>query len=425
MRIKKDISELLEAEVISPAVAEQIQQYYASTKKPNNWLFVVFGILGSILVGLGIILIVAHNWDDLSRNVKSFLSFIPLLIGQAACVYYLLKKPRSTAWREGAATFVFFAVGAVIALISQIYNMPGNLSGFLFTWMLLCLPLVYVMRSRVVTALYLIGTGAYLINSDGFSTFNFEFWLMIAAVIPFYYYCLTQSPKSKFNFLLNWVLPAVLFLGFWYNVEIFGRDDYQLLGIISMLALLYLIGQLKIFRDYKLFQNGFWVIGFTGTVIQLLACSFDDFWNNVNLKELEKWELGSPSFLSAGVAFISALALLIYHLIIGTRFKKSLMPYAFIIFIAVYFIGLYVPFGMVIINILILLIGVTTLLRGANDDNLGYLNLGLAIVSLLVACRFFDESLSFVVRGVLFVLVGLLFFFSNYWMLKKRRAHEA
>src|SRR5437868_13740985 len=106
--------ELLEKEgVISTEVAGNIRAYYKSkNENPHNRLFVVFAILGSILVGLGIILIIAHNWDELSRPTKVFFSFLPLVIGQLFCGYTLLKKPESQGWREGSTAFLFFAVGA-------------------------------------------------------------------------------------------------------------------------------------------------------------------------------------------------------------------------------------------------------------------------------------------------------------------------
>ena len=159
MSIIKDTPELVEAGVISQQTADNIQHYYNSKGgQSQNKLLVVFGILGAVLVGLGIILIIAHNWDELSKITKLCVAFLPLVIGQLLCVFTLIKKQDSTACREGAAAFLFFAVGASISLVSQIYNISGDLSLFLLTWMLLCLPLIYVMRSSVASLLYLIGS---------------------------------------------------------------------------------------------------------------------------------------------------------------------------------------------------------------------------------------------------------------------------
>ena len=76
------------------------------------------------------------------------------------------------------------------------------------------------------------------------------------------------------------------------------------------------------------------------------------------------------------------------------------------------------------INLLVFALGILTILKGANQNHLGILNYGLLIITALVVCRFFDTNISFVIRGLLFVGVGVGFFMTNYWMLKKRRAHE-
>src|SRR5690349_9221639 len=101
MRILKDIPELVKADVITPETADRIRDYYKTKSRTSpNQLFIVFAIIGSILVGLGIILMMAHNWDELSRITKTFFAFLPLLLGQILCGYILIKKQARTTWRE-------------------------------------------------------------------------------------------------------------------------------------------------------------------------------------------------------------------------------------------------------------------------------------------------------------------------------------
>ena len=196
MSILNDLQELESAGVISKDTSTRIESYYKNKKDPStNKLFVVFGILGAILVGLGTILIIAHNWDELSRGLKTGAAFLPLLVGQALCSFTLLKKHQNIAWKEGSAVFLFFAVGTSIALISQIYNIPGNLSSYLLTWMLLILPLVYVMKSSTVSLLYIIGT-TYFAGETGYWDYPkdspYIYWLLIAAIVPHYYLLLKK-----------------------------------------------------------------------------------------------------------------------------------------------------------------------------------------------------------------------------------------
>ncbi|MEL7006007.1 MAG: DUF2157 domain-containing protein, partial [Bacteroidota bacterium] len=133
--IASELKELLDNSVIDQEVADNILAYYQLKEvKSQNRLFIVFGILGALLVGLGIVLIIAHNWDDLSKVVKTIFAFIPIIVGQIACLYTLAKKPKDVGWREGASTFLVCAIGASISLISQIYHIEGDLASFVMKW---------------------------------------------------------------------------------------------------------------------------------------------------------------------------------------------------------------------------------------------------------------------------------------------------
>ena len=79
------LPELVMSGIISKETSLEISDYLA--KKPetqSNRLFTIFGILGALLVGLGVILIIAHNWDVLGRQAKTTISFLPLISGASS-----------------------------------------------------------------------------------------------------------------------------------------------------------------------------------------------------------------------------------------------------------------------------------------------------------------------------------------------------
>jgi hypothetical protein len=80
--------------------------------------------------------------------------------------------------------------------------------------------------------------------------------------------------------------------------------------------------------------------------------------------------------------------------------------------------------GVILTNFFVLAIGILTIREGAKQNHLGILNYGLLIITALVICRFFDTDLSFILRGILFMLVGAGFFAANYWMMKKRKTND-
>tara|TARA_R110000744_G_scaffold171848_1_gene290353 strand:- start:391 stop:684 length:294 start_codon:yes stop_codon:yes gene_type:complete len=88
-----------------------------------------------------------------------------------------------------------------------------------------------------------------------------------------------------------------------------------------------------------------------------------------------------------------------------------------------YVFGLNIPIiGTIAVNLMVLALGITTIKIGADKFHFGILNYGLIIITALVVCRFFDTNMSFVIRGLLFVFVGLGFFLTNYIMLKKQKS---
>lgn len=424
MSILKDLPELIKAEVISPETADKIRHYYEGKKgNSNNKLFIAFGVLGALLVGLGIILIMAHNWDELSRSTKTIFAFLPLILGQLLCGYVLLKQRDSIAWRESVSTFLFFAVGASIALVGQIYNIPGNISSFLLTWMLLCLPLVYVMNSSFTSLLYIIGI-TYYASVTGFSYPRTEphiYWLLLLMVLPYYYYLLTKNPKSNFTSFHNWMIPLSLIIVLSSFVR--GYEQWMVVAYCSLFGILYLIGHLDFFSNQKLRSNGYKILCSFGTVALLLALSFSWFWDDLR-KEIFTSDVltESSEFIIATVLSIIALVLFVLHL--KNKGIKDLKPIApiFLLFIITFFIGLKSSIAVILINLFIFIIGVMTIREGAGKNHLGILNYGLLIIAALVTCRFFDTELSFVIRGILFVLVGVGFFATNYWMVKTRKA---
>ncbi len=427
MGIHKELSELIEAQVISQETADKIDAFYRqkSNKSPNR-LVIAFGILGALLVGFGIILIIAHNWDHLSIISKTIIAFLPLTISQVLCGYVLFRKFDSSAWREGVSVLLFCAIGACISMISQIYQIPGSMSSFLFTWMLLALPIVYIMRSSMVSLLYLIGITYYTGEVNYWNHSNSEdywYWILLLSALPHYYLLLKKYPESNFTLFHNWAVP--LSITFALGCVANTHEEFMYLAYFSLFSVFCLMGNTTFFDKYKKVQNGYKVVGVLGTLSLLLTLSFSWFWEKLRTVEYNLNDLlVSPEFLFSLAWIFAGIYFLIR--IIQRHNTKSIIPFGiiFLIFIPVYAIGMSSPISILLINILVFVVGLMTILKGFRSTDLGVLNLGLLIIAALMVCRFFDSDLSFVIRGILFVTVGAGFFVANYWILKKRNLNE-
>lgn len=424
----KALPELVNAAIISEETADTIRDFYQNKEETSsNRLIIVFGVLGAILTGLGIILIIAHNWDALSRTTKTLFSFLPLVMGQALCAFALVKKQKQVAWRESTAIFLFFAVGASIALISQVYNIPGNLSSFLLTWMLLCFPLIYMMRSSVTSLLYLMGITYYACET-GYWTYPsstpYLYWVLLLLAIPHYYGLWKHQPESNFSIWHHWLVPLSVIITLGTLAE--SAEEFMFIAYLSLLGGLYLIGKADDFNTQKLMHNGYRILGTGGMLAMLLFLSFDEFWNQLYEEKLSlNGAINATEFFVALLLSMGATTLL-YWMHKNKSWKDiELMEVVFLLFILTFLVGLFTPIlPVVMMNLLVLLLGITTIRQGAKIHHLGVLNYGLLIITALIICRFFDVNLSFVVRGILFVLVGVGFFVANYQMLQKKKALE-
>lgn len=427
MNIYKDIPELIKAGVITPETAEQIQQYYKSKgSSSSNRLFIAFGILGAILVGLGIILIIAHNWDELSILTKTILAFLPLVVTQAICGFVLLKKPDNKAWLESATTALIFAVGACISMIGQIYHIPGNLSSFLLIWTLLCLPLIYVMKSSAAALLYIVGITYYAVETSYFSfpiSESYLYWVMLLAVLPHYYDLFRNHPKSNFLTVENWLIPISITIVL--GTLSAGASELMFVAYFSLFGLFYTIGNNELFKDRSLRNNSYKFIGTLGTLILLFVNSFDVFWKDLRR---DNYSIGNWTTSTEFWAAIVISLLALFYLYKEQKDKPlrelPVLAPVFLIFILIFSIGLFSSFSVILINLVILTISVLTIIEGAKKEHLGILNFGLSIITIWIIIRFLNTDLSFVIRGLLLMAIGVGFFTANYWMLKKRKTNE-
>ena len=272
--------------------------------------------------------------------------------------------------------------------------------------------------------MYIIGI-TYYVWETGYNHPNgdYYYWLLLLFILPHYYYLYKIKPNSNFIFLHHWLIPISLLIALGTIADEYG--ELMFIPYVSMLGIFYLIGHLNFFSKQKLRNNGYLILGSLGTVGLLLALSFDEGWRELRNTEFVFSEVvSSPEFMAS--IFISILAIGFFYLHLNKRKLSDIKPIApvFLLFILIYILGLYSGVAVFLINFLLFFIGIQTIREGANKDHLGILNYGLLIITALVICRFFDSNISFVLRGILFVLVGVGFFLTNYWMLKKRKDHE-
>lgn len=411
--LAKELPELVENNVISVETAKAIENYYATKKGTNNQLL-IFGALGAILTGLGIILIFASNWDEFSKPVRTGLALLPLLLSQIATGYAVFRN-KSKMWKEVSGLLLFFSVGASVALISQIYNIPGDEASFILTWAILCFPLMYILKSDGLAFLHLVFITMYAVVTGYFQPESpWMYLVLLAAMLPYYIAQLKQGPESYSASIFNTLVPLSLLIAL--GAFITGADEFGFVIYITFLSLLYNVGLMPYFKKYTYGWNGYLNVGRVGIAFLLLSTSFRWFWKAA----LE--QPGPPAYFIVICAVFFCTALYFAYKASAGRYRFDIYQLIIVIFPIIYLIGMRYDYtASVLNNLLVLALGILAIKDGSARVDFSMLNFGLFIIAGLIIARFFDTNMSFAIRGALFIAVGAGFFAANYFVGKKKK----
>ncbi len=417
---------------LTSEAAQKLRQRYGEAEGGRGQqAATLFGVLGAVLVGGGMILLIAHNWDDFSRPMRAALSFAPLVLAQALAGFTLWRRPDSVPWREGAGAFLTLAIGASIALIAQTYNISGDLGDFLLTWTLLALPVAYVMRATLPALLYLLGIAAWAGAQWTSNAAALGYWGLLALILPWWRLEAKGNPCRPPAIIFAWLFALVLPFG----VAASLRNALDVQGTWTLLSsavagALFLAGRRFWGEGISPMQKPLQTLGALALVASALLFSFEDTWR----AQMSAWRDGGPAFKNAILTYpfafaIVALWLLLWLALWIDSFRCRDWARTFLgalpLFVAV---GLVLtrsgqPFAaMLLLNAYLFALGVGTLVAGLGAQSLGMVNGGMLILAALILSRFFDADLGFLARGVAFIALGAGFLVVNVVMMRRRGA---
>lgn len=330
----------------------------------------ILAILGAILVGVGIILLIASNRQefDLPRGLK-----VGLIMGTVVFLYavgYVLRYELRFPLVGQAITFlgaVFY--GAAVFLVGQIYNVQPNEPRLLLYWFVGVIPLAYLARSSAILALSALVAAAGLgmqaavwMEDGGSSQVSAIRILALYGILGPLYYALAYVHAG---------LPSLRDL----------HRPLQIIGLVTALAALYGLGFTALFDlEHERVAD---LLGRLALVYSLLAgatvASFAAalYFSRRSLASL-------PYEAAAGLALVG-LAFATAYIPIDER-----EPYA------------------VFYNVLLLATLLASISVGVAQDREAYVNIGLAFFAVLVVTRYFDWASGLFDRSMVFLGAGAL-----------------
>lgn len=425
----EELPQLVAQGILTPETEARLRAHYAGVEpaKPARLAVILFSVIGALLIGAGIILILAHNWEQLPRPLRTLIAFLPLISAQTLAFWVLAKRPSSLAWREGIAALTFLMIGASISLVGQTYHISGDFARFLLTWMILGLPLIFVLDAVVPALLYLWGVTSWAGQTRWEDGGNAGYWILIAVLIIPIWRWMHNGHSQVRPILLLWGLCLSVTIGAGLTID-HVMPGFWIILYSGLFALMVLSSETWSDRS-----DGFWSrpllhFGAGGALVFSFVLSFRESWYQV-ARGFYVWDGDSldrqwamPDTVIGFLIISGALVLLVttirrkawFGLVFGLLPVLAILGYALSAFTEspLPAAGLF--------NLYLLTVGIWLLVIGVRTDRQGQMNVGLLSITALIIARFFDSDLSFLLRGLVFIALGIAFLAANLIMVRRK-----
>ena len=407
-------------QIINDETAVMLKEKYVQ-KQSFNTLIVVFSIIGAILIGTGIILICAKNWENLPLQIRAIISIAPLFLSQLLSVFVLQKKTSSVAWRESAAILGTATMFSAIAMVGQTFHISGDFGNYLLICGILSLPLIYILDAFTPLLIYyyaILNWGALADKGVMFAAI-----LTVLFIAGLFYVFLKRKDEGAEFFYMVYLSLASGFILCWILSYHLGGS--VLLTLLAYFTLLFSAG--SIFNKVELPFN---IIATIGGVIILIILTFQSMWR-----------------YSEGINAISDIESLVYYAMISVMvlaslasaakgFKNDPLKFGCIISVILICIMRFVwqiaeldfwPYEfifMLITNAALAYVSIGLIVMGTRKTNLLIINWGLISACMLIILRFFDQDMDFFWRGIAFLVLGVLILSFNLKIIKMKKSRQ-
>lgn len=431
----REISVLRSEGLLDPETADRLRARYETpaASAGDSTLMTVFASLGAALIVLGLIVLAAVNWENLARPVRLLLAGIPLVSGYALAFYTLCRREGSAAWREASTIVCMTGFAACAALLSQIYHIPGSAESLALASAVVSLPVLYVLRSQAGTLLYLVVLTVWAVLAQTAGNPTFIYWPLFGALLPRLIHSFRHSPYSMATPFLSWLLILALTCGIGISLEKTVPGLWMLV-YACFFAFLSLLSRSTFFGAGGDILKPFAVAGSLGLYVLSFMLTYSWPWHDIG------WRHYRPTESGAGIAGMSDYAvLLIFVLLFASLAYRTVRRKDFRFmgdgFLAGVIVLCYVSLstfdndGVLIavhlgMNLAILVAALFRMLWGFRHGSQGDTRLAVALVCVLVSLRFiFVEGFfeHMVVRGLIFIGVGIAFLSANVLLSRRNR----
>lgn len=406
--------------IIDSVQARRIQERYPTAEHAASWSRIAFGVTGGVLIGLGVILLFAYNWDRMHKFAKLAIIFAALISAHGAALF--VRRPAASETLHILGTMMF---GAGIWLVAQVYHIEEHYPNAFLAWGIGALALAWTLPS-VPQALM---AASLLVLWNGFEVFQFRNPNHIAPLLIFFGILpLAWRLRSR----LLWGAGMVAFLlALFFTIQ---RTDYRIMMPLFFSCSAALIAGGMLLQRGLRFPGAAPVSLLIGNILYffiLYLLTFPDMRSMFPAAFKDATQIAwfsAPAIFAVGlwIAAFRPLTALRARIEAGLRLDYLAVPAALLLVI----LQTFKPFpvaniaAVTLYNLLFLFSAVTLMLRGFRSLHLRSAVMGWLLLAALAAARYADLFHSLLARAVVFLLVGAAMLGMGIFFSRAKRARQ-
>lgn len=410
--LREEAEKWVKKDLITASQAERILAEYPEKQILPMTFQRTFSALGAILIAIGVLLVLAHNWDALSRGVR-LTSVISLLVLSQSAMLATMHSKRLARYRESMSLVLSLMVGAALVLAGQTFYLGMDTSWLFGVWMVLVLPIALITETVLPIFVYAVLFFVWL--TQAYDAWYIWFsWPLLLALVPFQRKL--EVNETRGFHALTWMIVIGLVIAFLVCCRpYFGDFAVQIMALFfyRMSAL-----GIELDRTDEFWNRPLFSLGFTGSLFCMFLLTFYNLWH----RSVEV-SFGAPVIVLVGMFALAMIS--IWQNSRRTRgdllARFSALAVPVVGFTSLlWIVGLPDWLAVGIMNAYLIIVGLYLMVRGYVHQQVSVFNVGMLLITALIVARLFDVDMDFLVRGVLYIVLGIIFFGVNYRMRQRK-----
>lgn len=394
--------------VLDEPATEQLAKYCQDELdiKPPQWRFIyTLFFIGAGMIAAGLVLLCNNYWYTFPRALQFGVSVLPAVLAFIFGMVTIIGQ-KNQLWREFTAVLTAVAFGVLITMAYQGTHSIGSLREIYVLTLFTALPFIYIFNSIALTTVCV------------FMLFGLCYWqkahplpgiLAVIGVLPMLHIQFSRNNPNRV--WARWLMIFVAGFGMYYC----GLNWYPALSSLALAGTMLYAGWMLSERNESYLRNPWLWVSYLSMLALLAMASADERFFQIE-PDVGKEALWAY-WLFTGVVLANNIRLFPKSRLDAKRICTGL---AVLLPLVIFIPGVTPGVMKIVFNVYLGAYGATLMFDGFKRSRLLTYNGGIAMVLMLIACRFFDTELSQLTRSIAFIVIGAVLIAGNFIFFRRR-----